>query len=243
MSQKKIDICKSCGEKKVLVRAHIIPAAFFRQLRVGQRSPELRSDQPGFYTRRYPKGIYDTGIVCQQCEALFQSPDDYAAKKLIHGNADLEPIILEGEVIGHFLRNYDYKLLKLFFISVLWRAHVSTAPFYSKINLGPYAADALKMIKSQDPGEPSGFSVMLAKFVDYPVAKIILDPHSERWWGVKAYRFYMGGFIVHIKCDKQLFPNSFDPVIMKPGKDLLIPSRDMVNSAEFEVLKKVVLGA
>ena len=207
-----------------------------------ERPPELRTDQPGVFPRRSPKGVYDNGILCKECEGLFQNPDDYAAKILIHGKANLEPIYSKGQEVGHLLKDYDYKLLKLFFISVLWRAHVSTEVFYRKVSLGPYAGQALRMIKSEDPGDPTEFSVMLARFRDHYASKVILDPHPERWWGVKAYRFYMGGFILHIKTDKQRFPQPISQTIMRPGEDFLIPSRDITNSVEFDVMKNVVSG-
>jgi hypothetical protein len=52
--------CKLCGVDKKLVKAHIIPEAFFKPLRSGKNAPLLI--RPGDYVKRAPIGVYDKTI-------------------------------------------------------------------------------------------------------------------------------------------------------------------------------------
>ena len=46
-------------------------------------------------------------------------------------------IPIKGFSVG-FLWEYEYQALKLFALSVLWRAHTSTRQEFAKVNLGPH---------------------------------------------------------------------------------------------------------
>ena len=58
---------------------------------------------------------------------------------------------------------------------MVWRAYVSSRPFFSRVSLGQFEDIAKKHIANNEPGDSDAFSVTLAKF-DHPLAKSILDP-------------------------------------------------------------------
>jgi hypothetical protein len=66
-------ICKLCGADTRLVKAHIIPEAFYRDIK-DQRDAPLRmlGTDADEYVRRSQTGEYDGEIVCRDCEDLFQ---------------------------------------------------------------------------------------------------------------------------------------------------------------------------
>jgi len=79
-----MSLCKLCGEKPASVASHIIPAAFFRELRnPGGVAPILVTRAPGHPPRRAPIGVYDEGILCDDCELQFQDVDDYGTNVLL----------------------------------------------------------------------------------------------------------------------------------------------------------------
>ncbi len=71
-------ICQYCGETGKLIKAHVIPAAFFRRLRDGQDPPRLLTNKEKEYPKRMPIGVYDSNILCEACESRFGDWDDYA---------------------------------------------------------------------------------------------------------------------------------------------------------------------
>jgi hypothetical protein len=231
-------VCRFCGEDKRLIKAHIIPAAFFRRLRDGQDPPRLLTSKEGEYPKRMPIGIYDPDILCNDCEMQFGDWDGYAQELLGEELKDSSPMAVDGKIVAHEIREYNYRLLKLFFISLLWRASVSGHPFYSRISVGHYEQLAKSLIEVRDPGYEDDFSVLIAKF-DHPIGDTILDPHRDRYDGVNYCRFYLGSYVAYIKTDKKKNPESFSRLIMKPDQQLYIIGRDMLRSKELPSILKI----
>ena len=126
--------CKLTGKEGSGVDAHIIPRAFYRL--EGDQPPGLKvlSSTLGTYPRRSQIGEYDNLIVTEHGERLFSPYDDYAKELLIDGREAFHELRHENRIVGFGVDGYDYARLKLFILSVLWRASVSSRAFFNKIN-------------------------------------------------------------------------------------------------------------
>jgi hypothetical protein len=88
--------CKGCGNHfDKLIKAHIIPKAFFNLLQFNGKSAKQISDKEGEYDRKVPKGVYDCEILCRSCEDAFLELDDYGSKILLKSDESYRPIISE----------------------------------------------------------------------------------------------------------------------------------------------------
>lgn len=230
--------CKFCKEEKKLVKAHIVPEAFFRELWSGEKSPVLVDDSPNTYPKKSPIGVYDKNLVCNDCETLFSDWDGYGQLFILDIDSR-ERLEKNGSVIADIVKDFDYDKLKLFFISILWRASASTSDFYSKINLGPYEEKCKKMIMDKNSGDENEFSVNIARYPD-PAGKVIVEPHPERWDGINYCRFYLAGHIATIKVDKRKSVNHMKGLMLKRDKPLFIPHKDIYKSIEAELMLKVM---
>jgi hypothetical protein len=231
--------CKFCGKETNLIDAHIIPKGFFRRLQVSKKSLEMVSNKLGEFTRRVPIGVYDKHLVCIDCEKIWGEWDDYAQKILGEEPKDSRVIWNNGKKICYVIDKYDYKKLKLFFISLAWRASVSEQPYFSKISLGQFDPIAKEFIRNNDPRDSETFGVILAKF-DHPLARSILDPHSSKIDGVNFLRFYLSGYIAYIKVDKKPFPTLYSKCAMAESKPLYIICRDFKKSKELDLMITLV---
>ena len=235
--------CKGCGENKKLIKAHIIPESFWVGLRDGDTPPKLMTDKEGVYPKRLPIGVYDKNILCRDCEDKFQAVDDYAQQLLLREESNQEVLKHNGTIAGYKIENFDYTLLKLFFVSILWRASVSTHDFYNRIDIGPFADTAKQLIWDCSAGDPEDFSCVLAKFTDEELRKFFMDPHRQRTEGINYYRFYLYGYVLYIKVDKRQTPNFFKPFVIKENEPLIIIGRDINRSKEYPVLVNVAQKA
>ena len=231
--------CKFCGNDKPLIKAHVIPAGFFRRLRKGQNALEYITNKAGEYNRRSPIGVYDGTIVCNECESIWRDWDDYAQKLLAEEPLNAQARFHDGQKIAYIVRDFDYKKLKLFFISMIWRASVSSHQFFSKVSLGHFEDIAKQHIANGDPGDNQDFSTVLAKF-DHPSAKPILDPHEDSFSGVHYYRFYLASYIAYIKVDHSPAPMWLSPFAMTEKTPLCIVCRDFTKSKELNLMEKLV---
>lgn len=238
--------CRLCKKEKKLIKAHTIPEAFFRLLRKGETPPKLMTNIAGIHPKKSPIGVYDTEILCRECEDKFESWDDYGIRLLINELDTFKPIKDGSEIVAYYQDKYDYEKLKLFFISILWRASVSTQSFYSKVHLGPWEEIAKEHILNKNPGNEYEFSTVLSLFISKSgrdkLAKTMLDPYKERWGHVNAYRVYLAGVVAYIKVDKLHLPNTLSPLMLRKGELLHIVCRDLESSHDVKAMIAVVKG-
>ena len=234
--------CHLCLEDKKLIKAHIIPESFFLPLKSGKRVPELHTNTNGVYPRRAPVGIYDTSILCSNCDNTIGDWDNYAQQLLLKEfNEDLA-IYDSSKKVAYKIDNFDYEKLKLFFISVLWRASISNHYFFKRVKLGPYESIARKMILKKESGSSEDFSVVIAKFSE-PDITSILDPHKDKYDGVNFYRFYMTGFVIYIKVDKRKTPKFLDKFYIRKCEPIWILLRDLHKSKDGKIMKDIAIKA
>ena len=122
-----------------------------------------------------------------------------------------------------------------------WRASVSSQPFFSRIHLGTFQDIAKKHIMNDDPGDGEFFSVVLAKF-DHPLGNPILDPDTYKQDGVNFLRFYLAGYIAHIKVDDKRTPPLFSKFALSEGRPLYILLRDFTKSKELNLMKALIVN-
>jgi hypothetical protein len=235
-------ICKGCGHDKKLVKSHIIPAAFFRDLKDGEDHLKLVSGGQIGVAKRSRTGIYDKSILCNDCEDKFQVLDSYAATTLIERRS-LEPVTNGIHTAGYTVNGVDCDLLKRFFVGVLWRASISTNEFFAKVNLGPLEELAKRIAWAETPSAEDEFSYALGLFDDEgTLSKVILDPHPERFNDIRYYRFYLAGYVLYIKASSRSTPKTFKNLIPKENKLIIISRGQIEKSKEYSVMLNGVRG-
>ncbi len=230
--------CKFCGNESTLVKAHVIPAGFFRRIMREKGTLEVITNKAGEYTKRSQVGEYDR-IVCNGCEASWQEWDNYVQQLLAEEPLNGRARYHDNRKICYVVDNYEYSKLKLFFISMVWRASVSRRKFFKRVSLGQFEDIAKKHIMNSDPGCSEDFSVVVSKF-DHPLAKGILDPHMYENSGVNYVRFYMASYMADIKVDHKLTPNQLSKLTITRNNPLYIICRDFKKSRELDLIKKLI---
>lgn len=241
-------VCKYCSESDNFIRAHVIPEAFFRELREGQRPPLLVAAMPGDFPKRAPIGVYDEEILCEQCERSFLAADTYGIDVFLKRFDDaFEPVRVKGETLVHIASSVDKQLLLRFFVSVLWRASVSSHEFFRSVKLGPYEHAALKMLRDSNANVPSAFDAVLSRWDDAKDANLpvtaMLNPRRERWDGVNAYRLYLGRIIAYVKMDKRSFRDPLKGLSLQAPGPCHVLSRDLANSNDLRAIKYTVFAS
>lgn len=239
-------VCRFCGRCRPLVKAHIIPAAFFRAIGTGKDAPILisnRSDSP--HPKRIPIGPYDRGILCDTCERRFDQVDAYGTKTLLHTlrGAALKPLQRDGHVYGFEADGIDQELLLRFFVATLWRAAVSTLPIFHRVRLNE-RHEALAKEAVTTSTLSSDFGAVLAAFFSPTGQSESIgwaDPIRQRSEGVNCYRFYFGPYHAQIKVDQRPFTGPFLVASLGRWSRLGIIRRDFKNSKDFASLRRTAI--
>ncbi len=240
-AQKEI-ICKLTGKSGPGVKAHTVPKSFYL-INPDHGLPSLLTNKQGCFPKRSPAGVYDETMVTADGEAVFDPWDNYGADLLLNHFADAKPVKQEdGRIVGYQFPSYDYRKLKLFFLSILWRAGASSHEFFRKVQLGPHLKLLQKRLLKADAGTTDEYAVILAVFDDHPEFPKIMDPFPERYGknGIRFYRFYLGNFIAYIKVDSQVADSGMRELQLSPDTPLTIVQRTFAESKEFGVMRKIV---
>jgi hypothetical protein len=233
--------CKLTGKVGQAIKAHIVPRAFY-ELPPQEEGPcVLVSNALNTFPKKVPVGIYDETMVTQDGENLFKPWDDYAIRILLKEKDAFEPRIDGDKVIGWTLSEYEYSPLKLFALSILWRAHTSTRREFAKVQLGPHEPIIKGFLLNKEPGTPEEYSVIIVKWIDEGFGAVFMDPFPETYERANFYRIYCGRYILYIKVDQRLTCRDFRPMQLGANNQLFVRARELKTSKEWPLMQKLVL--
>ncbi len=169
-------ICKLCLHDKTLIKkSHIIPNFMYQGMFDENHSinlvvPEQLVQGKG-YIRNPSNGEYEGGLLCSDCDGkLIGGYEDYARKTLYGGHPPAErPVVLyylgtDGINFSH-CSNINYQKFKIFLLSILWRASISSRPLFNEVQLGYHEETIRKMIYEGTPADVGDYPVSMVSFI------------------------------------------------------------------------------
>lgn len=129
----KCQLCKN--ETETLAKSHIYPIGFFNKIKTKGRINTSKLD--GQKGRKLQKAIYDTEILCPNCETKIAVYDDYAIKIFrdkIYSFEVSSPQLPETKLL--LFCNIDKRKLRGFIASLLWRMSKSEQMEIAHISIG-----------------------------------------------------------------------------------------------------------
>lgn len=232
--------CKLCQiDTDKFVKSHIIARSMHTLGAATEDTTKgiiLSSDYKS-YPKKSPHGIYDR-FLCAACEKIFQSWEDYALeifKKAYEFSLPTVRTHIE-------LNGYDYHKLKLFFISVLWRADASDHYMYRQVDVGLKHRESLRrMLLDKKSGDWQEYAVYLERFnSDKSYVSGMCSPLKGKLEDILFYTFYIAGFKIHIKCDSRKAPEKYSHVFLMDSGHSQIPLIPFEGSQEFQEFTKLV---
>ncbi len=163
-------------------------------------------------------GISDRGILCRDCEARFGKWDDHGFRVLTKSRGD-DYLIRDrdsGIPLGVALPEAKYDRLKLVVLSVLWRASVSSLPFFSHVKLGPHEDRIRALLESGEVPGAEAYSTLLFLPIGETFPGVMLPPWHHRVDHVRFYRLYLPHIIILVKVDQRPTPGPLAALQMTP---------------------------
>jgi len=210
--------CKLTGQVGRFVKSHIIPQALTRPAQRNLPFYQIRPNAPPL--KRW-SSWYDPGLVVQAGEDILTTYDTCAVEALRRnklvwsGWGDCKTLGLLHHRIGDSpwgvrkIEDVDGKKLRLFFLSLLWRAAATNLPEFNTIELPDDDLEQLRDLLYQgDPGSTTFYPVQLTQISTIgvihnhaPLADTklvsIWDADPVRRVPVPIFRFYFDGLVVH----------------------------------------------
>ena len=181
--------CKLCGEAKQLRDSHIIPEFFYKPIYDEKHRLNVVTTINN-YRKFEQKGLREY-LLCDECEQYFNELETYTANLFNRDNK----ISAKYEGDNVIFSNVNYNKFKLFQLSLLWRAGISTLEFFSGVNLGPHEAKIKSLLIEKSPGKSTDYGcVMVFQFSSEKelLDSIVVKPHSYRSFGHRSFIFVLG---------------------------------------------------
>src|ERR1035437_10142804 len=122
--------CRLCLKKTDLKYSHIIPEYFYKPMYDDKHRFMQITTVPEEPTTFIQKGIREY-LLCEKCEQQFSVYERYASQSYYHIESD--NTTQNGNIF--VAEKVDYALMKLFQLSILWRASVSKLEVFGDVKL------------------------------------------------------------------------------------------------------------
>lgn len=223
-----LQICKLCGKPEKLIKAHIIPKWAYNYIKQDNHFFKVSVNSKNRKEIKMQDGWKDGAILCKKCDGDVIGAYDMYAKKFF--DQDFKSKIQRGIASSGKKRAYikiqdfNYKKLKLFLLSVLWRASTST---HCSVDLGKYENLIKNMLLNDNVTDENIFQIILLTWespkTGHVYEKEILDFCKTKIGNAMFYCFAMAGFEIRIKVSKaksdihieglNISPNGFNIIV------------------------------
>lgn len=204
MKIKNTGYCALTGEFGVFSKSHIIPKAFIR------RVTDLKfviEDDRGFL-RRELDACRDDHLMTAKGEKITADYDDAAIRlfrkyRLTYAtrrNKDTLEIEDTGLVPYTIidLQTKDISYIKLFALSLLWRAAASTREEFANVTLETDEREELRLaVANYDAKDPSFFPCIFTVF-DHATELVKVNPYVVQLLTDEFYRFFLDGVVCYV---------------------------------------------
>lgn len=219
----KFGICRMCHQERALIKSHIIPRSLWPRNENGDISHFVIKSDNESPSYRVSDGIYDAEMVCRQCEDIFNPYDSYAARFL--PTIRETPNVVQssnGDIVGWLIRQYDLKLLKLFVLSLLWRASATSRNEFRAVSLGPHEEKIASLLQSADPGKPDQYQFIITDIYHDKFDQIHFSPIRQRIDGILIYKFFVFNLCFVVNVSQTPFRGAMENLSVGKEKDLCV---------------------
>lgn len=186
--------CRLCLQERPLRKSHIYPEFLYKALYdESHRYVAVPLDEAARVTEP-PKGIYER-LLCAECEAHLQRWEDYASGVLFSRESGEVPIDRTATMPRLVFAQIDARKLKLFQLSLIWRASVASRPGFGEVQLGPHEERLRCALLADDPLGDADYPCFVALPTAHQkvIENSILTPFRVRMLGRVGYKSIFAG--------------------------------------------------
>jgi hypothetical protein len=229
-------VCKLTGNSGQFVEAHLIPKALTK-LRGGNH---FISGGQGDLPKKSFNSWYDGELVVRKGEAILAEYDTWAIRELrrlelVWSGWDCKTLL---PVPKRLVECADPGKLRLFFLSLLWRAAATTRPEFREVELNPAELELLRtMVRDRNPRPLDFYPISLLQIVSRgpdhnlgPIRKEFRSDDEEL--AFSSYRFYFDG-LISLMYREQIDRTKFGTYFIGDASTLTVMTQTWEDSYQF----------
>jgi hypothetical protein len=213
--------CALCLKHRKLCESHILPEFLYRALYDEKHRMHLLSrDKHG--SQIHQKG-FKQHLLCEDCESKLAAWERYA-KSVLQGGTAISYRV-ERDLV--YVSGLDYHKFRMFQLSMLWRAGVSSLRFFSRVFLGPHTEKMRVLLHEDDPGNHLIYPcLMFGLQMHQGSMQVVVQPTSSKIEQHQAYRFICGGFMWVYVVSSRPIGTPLSAVVLTPPGHLVFQRKD-----------------
>jgi hypothetical protein len=164
----------------------------------------------------------DADILCKECDNQRLSILERYASNTIYSDKPIVPCQeYEGDAIHLPYKRFsqlDYTQIKLFFLSILWKANITKNSFFGEVDLGPkYAEKIREMPLVHNAGKEDEFEVVLVGIDtdNTRPSQSIIEPRKLTENGNTSYVFFINQIMYHFNISQFNKDSSYQKGLIK----------------------------
>ncbi len=185
-------ICQLCHNDRELRNSHIVPEFLYDELYNDKNHLMGINGQGSRGWKALQKGIRQP-LFCESCEQYF---NEYCEKPFREQWVVAKQLPNPWNVTDVHWVTVDYSSFKLFHLSVLFRAGVSTLPTYAEVFLGPHQEKLRQLLLNKDPGKYWQYPIFGYAVVHHKTNRLIpmvSQAQQSSYGGHRCYGIMYGG--------------------------------------------------
>ncbi len=252
-------VCRLTGTRGRFVRSHLLPLALTRPDTPGM--PLVQYNSGSHPTRRWTSW-FDDRLVIREGEDILSDLDNWAIrilrqKKLLWSGwgaaASLqeEYTPIDGTPWGiRRVEGIDPRRLRLFFLSLLWRAAATSRPEFREVELPAEHVETIgRMLRDGEPGALEFYPTTLTQLSTRGLAQNIVPLAQQKkipnlpglgHRTMPFFRFYLDGLVAHVNRQVTGSIDQFRPGLVGEDDSLVLSTVTYEGSFQRENLMHVL---
>jgi hypothetical protein len=222
--QRRAMICRLCKQPKPLKKSHVISEFLYKDMYDEKHRFFGLSSNVETKDQLAQKGLREP-LLCEDCEQQIGRYERYASG-VFHGGASHGRRREQNLV---HLSELEYRPLKLFLLSLLWRMGITSIPELKGLELGKHEDVLCEMLRREDPGEPLTYPCMItAVMVDGThVSDLIIQGGETNMDGSRVWSFVAAGFVFSFFESGTTVPVEIQPAFLSRAGTAVLSVQDI----------------
>lgn len=249
-------ICKLCLKDSKLIKAHIIPEFMYKGMKDEKNvfyKVTYDLDSKSSKKKKIQTGDFDKNILCAECDnGIIGARYERYAQLSMYGE-DLDPNILPDCKNFKFptnnggytiCTNIDYCKMKLFVLSILFRASVSNLEIFKEISLGAKHEERIRdILLNEVVPEEKEYPIVLTSFLKTKnsLKNLIAQPKRIRYKNnINAYIFLIDSiqYLIFVNSTSHTLPDFVKNSMLKKTGEMTILHHP--EGAELKFIKNII---
>lgn len=200
--------CRLCSKNaKLLKKAHVIPNFMYKGIIHDGHMILANIKDTNKPAQKMQSGFWEKYILCEKCDNVLLGQLERYASSILYGgknDATFTSQIDKNGIEVLEIKGVDSTKFKLFILSILWRAHISSNPFFKDVHIPQHEQKLRQLILRSASGRDNEYLIRIVgvKNNKGDLVNAALPPFVFKIGNGELASFFINGIFYFIRLDE-----------------------------------------